>query len=439
MRILLTTIGSAGDVHPFVAVGLALKARGHEVTLLTNPYFKERIVGAGIGFWPLGTAEEYLRLIRMADLVNAGASPMFVFDNLIAASFAPTLEAVRTLMPVVRPEVIVSHHISFGAHAAAELLGIPYVQCVLSPLFWFSREERIALPSLPWPNAPRVVDRMLRRVARFMARVRLDPVINRLRRGAGLPPIKNIIFSLARGHNGILRGERLGDGSRGVPTLGMWSPHYRPAMGDDPRTGRICGFATFDRPATSGEQLDAERELVGWMESGPEPVLVTLGSSVSHHGREFYRLAAKACVRAGRRGVLLTGGSEALGDLPEGIRAVEYAPYSRVMARAAVVVHHAGIGTLAAVMRSGRPGIIVPFANDEFDNAARAGRLGVSITVSRRRLTVNTLAEAVRRATADAALCDQARLTGALIDGEDGAGHAALEIERMLARSKSVR
>ncbi len=431
MRILLTTIGSAGDVHPFIAVGLALRQRGHEVTLLTNPYFKERILDAGIGFWPLGSAEEYLRLIRMADLINAPASPMFVFNELIAASFVPTLEAIRTLRPVVRPEVIVTHHISYGAHAAGELLDIPLAQCVLSPLFWFSREEPIAMPSLPWPNAPRVIDRALRGLAKFAGRVRLDPIINRLRREAGLAPVRDVIFRLARGGDGIVATDRLKDPSKGIPTLALWSPHYRGPLGDDPSPGMICGFATFDRPAVSAAQIEAERETCAWMDSGPAPVLITLGSSVSHHGRDFYHLAAEACGRAGCRGLLLTGGSAALNEMPETIRAVSYAPYSRVMPRAAAIVHHAGIGTTAAVMRSGRPGIIVPFANDEFDNAARAERLGVSLTVKRRWLSAGLLAEAIGRASADGELIRTAGALGEAMRQEDGAAVAAEHIERV--------
>jgi UDP:flavonoid glycosyltransferase YjiC (YdhE family) len=431
VRILLTTIGSAGDVHPFIAVALALKSRGHEVLLVANPYFKDRILAAGIGFWPLATAEEYLRLISMADLVNAAASPMFVFNNLIAASFEPTLEAIRAARDVFKPDVIVTHHISYGAHAAAELLDIPLVQCVLAPLFWFSREEPIALPTLPLPNAPRLVDRALRRLAKFMGRVRLDPVINKLRRAHDLPPIRDVVFRLARGGDGLTPNDRLPDPSKGVPTLALWSPHYRPRFADDPTPGHICGFATFDRPATTGKQFDAERDLLAWMTDGPEPVLITLGSSVSHHGKEFYATAAEACTLARVRALILTGATAAPSGLHAGVRAVPYAPYSRVMPRAAAIVHHAGIGTLAAVMRAGRPGIIVPFANDEFDNAARAQRLGISLTVPRRKLSAKSLAAAIAHATSDRKIIDKARALGVAMRDENGAAVAAEHIERL--------
>jgi len=53
MRLLIASIGSAGDIHPFIAVGMAMRARGHEVLFLANPHFQERIENAGLHFAPL--------------------------------------------------------------------------------------------------------------------------------------------------------------------------------------------------------------------------------------------------------------------------------------------------------------------------------------------------------------------------------------------------
>ncbi len=431
-RILLNTIGSAGDVHPFVAVGLALRARGHEVLILTNPHFKDRILGAGLGFWPLGSAENYLRLIKDAQLIAGARSPWFVINELITPAFAPTIDAIRQIQTTFRPDAIVAHHIAFGAAAAAELLNLPFAQCVLAPLFWFSREERIALPSLPWPNAPICIDRALRKVARFMGRHTFDPAINRLRRDAGLPPLRDLISHAARGGDGVLPTERLNDPSKGTPTLALWSPRFRARLLDDPSTGTICGFATWDRPPYTSEDIEQERETIRWMESDAPPVVVTLGSSVSHHGADFYRVAADACSRAGRRALLLTGGAADASKWPNHVRAVPYASYSRVMPRGCLTVHHAGIGTLAAAMRAGTPEIIVPFANDEFDNAARAERLGLALVIKRRKLNARSLAEAITQATGDASMVAKGRALSDSMREENGAERAADEIERAI-------
>jgi rhamnosyltransferase subunit B len=434
-RILLNTIGSAGDVHPFVAIALALRQRGHEVLILTNPYFKDRILAAGVGFWPLGAAETYARLIKDPRLVAGSRSPFFIIDELIRPAFAPTIDAIRQINTAFRPDVIVGHHIAFGAAAASELFGIPHVQCVLAPLFWFSRCERLALPSFPLPNAPLFIDRALRSFARFTGRHTFDPAINRLRREVGLPPRQDLISRAARGGDGVLPYERLADGTKGTPTLALWSPHVRGTLPDDPCTGIICGFASWDRPPTSADDIQRERETIHWMEDGPPPVVVTLGSSVSHHGAAVYRIAADACARAGTRALLLTGGSMDTSPWPEHIRAVSYASYSRVMPRGCATVHHAGIGTLAAAMRAGTPEIIIPFANDEFDNAARGERLGVAMIVKRRKLSPRSLAEAIQRVGADQAMTGRARALSIAMRDEDGAARAAKEIERIASGS----
>src|SRR3712207_133628 len=68
LNVLLVPVGSHGDVHPFVGVGMALRRRGHRVTGLTNPHFEELIVRAGLGFAPLGTREQYHEAAQDADL-----------------------------------------------------------------------------------------------------------------------------------------------------------------------------------------------------------------------------------------------------------------------------------------------------------------------------------------------------------------------------------
>ena len=435
-RILLTTIGSAGDVHPFVAIAITLRERGHEVLILTNPYFKDRILGAGIGFWPLGSAETYQRLIKDPRLISGARSPSFVIDELITPAFAPTIDAIRQIQIAFKPDVLASHHIAFGAAAAAELLHIPHVQCVLAPLFWFSRHEKIAMPSLPFPDAPPLIDRALRQLARFIGRHTFDPAINRLRKDVGLPPQRDLISRAARGGDGVAPRERLSDPSKGTPTLALWSPQFRGTLADDPCTGTICGFSTWDRPPTLADDIDRERDSIRWMESGAPPVVVTLGSSVSHHGADVYRLAAQACARAGKRALLLTGGSADDSTWPEHVRAVPYASYSRVMPRGCVTVHHAGIGTLAAAMRAGVPEIIIPFANDEFDNAARAQRLGVATVIKRRKLTVRSLAEAISHATQNKSMVERSGQLGAAMQPENGAICAADIIETIVNQSR---
>ncbi|MBY0263604.1 MAG: hypothetical protein K2Q20_14760, partial [Phycisphaerales bacterium] len=185
------------------------------------------------------------------------------------------------------------------------------------------------------------------------------------------------------------------------------------------------------RPVLTTARQQQLKELCDWMEKGAAPVLVTLGSSVSHHGKKVYDAVTAACRNLDRRVVLLTG-PDHQGINDEYVRSIEYAPYSVVMPRAQAVVHHAGIGTTAATMRAGRPALILPHANDEFDNAERARRLGVAVTVSVRKARPGVLSTLLERVLEERDMATRAKTLGEKLSAENGAAKAAVKIEGLV-------
>jgi UDP:flavonoid glycosyltransferase YjiC (YdhE family) len=434
MRFLLNTIGTAGDVHPFIAVGAALKARGHEVTILTNPHFSERINRVGLGFWPLGDETGYQRMVTGADLVHPSRGPRYVLNSLILPAMEPTVEAMTNIVRATRPEAVLAHHICFAMPAACRQLSIPCATAVLSPLFWLSRDEPIVYPNLPIENLPRWADRVLRKLMRPYARLIIDRPVNHERRRLSLPSVRDMIYHEARGLTKALHRR---DAAPPRRVLALWSPHYRAAMPDDPNAGQasICGFCWFDRAAAPTADPESDAAVRGFLEGGPPPIIFTLGTSVVHHGRDFYDLAAAACHRIGKRGLLLVGSAEAARrPWPDGVLAVPYAPFSRVLPRGRCTVHHGGIGTTAQAMRAGSPSLIIPFANDEFDNAARVKRLGIGMTLSRGKLTERTLAATLEKLLADKPMAALAQIMGRKLVSEDGAEVAAEAMAMVAAR-----
>ena len=95
------------------------------------------------------------------------------------------------------------------------------------------------------------------------------------------------------------------------------------------------------------------------------------------------------------------------------MRVFEYAPYSEILPRGALTVHHGGIGTTAQCLRSGRPMIVVPHIADQFDNAARAAALGVSRTIARP--AVDRLTHAIAAVLASQSMAHAAMQTAAAI------------------------
>ncbi|MGQ0627888.1 MAG: glycosyltransferase [Phycisphaerales bacterium] len=430
LRVLLVTAGSAGDIHPFLSIGRALMARGHTVTMLVNRTFEGAVREAGLGFAALGEeAFDFSRMSEIKDSMHPSRGTLtvlreFVFPN-VPAIYRETLRAIDQ----AGVSVVVTHHIAYGAGWAAEARGVPVAKVVLAPMAWLNPRE----PSVFRPWGPRDPGPLIMRtqlwLARWLMRWQFDRPLNARRREIGLPPGRDMAF---------------GENFTGSVVLGMWSDRLRGAIEGDPAAGVICGFPTYDRP--THPEFD-ERGMTAFLDecdrAGEPPVVVTLGTAVVHDAGRFFHHAANALRAIGRRGVLISGRREFLpspAELPPGVRTFTYAPYSMVFPRGSVNVHHGGIGTTAQGLRAGRPTLITPVAYDQFDNAARCQRLGVSDTLHFHAVTPVRLARALRQVLDDPGCAARARAMGAALAGEDGARVAAERIEAMAhARGVSAR
>jgi UDP:flavonoid glycosyltransferase YjiC (YdhE family) len=200
----------------------------------------------------------------------------------------------------------------------------------------------------------------------------------------------------------------------------------------------VTGFSLFDRDSAEDATPDA---IERFLDDGPPPVVFTLGSSAVWTPGRFFAESLEAVRRLGCRAILLIGpeGANALpADLPRGVAAFGYAPYSSLFPRCAAIVHQGGVGTTAQAMRAGRPMLVVPYGFDQFDNADRACRLGIGRTISRPRSTGPRIAEALRPLLEDRSFADRAAEVGRLVRQEDGPGAASDAIEALVSRSRTA-
>ena len=115
LKLLLPTIGSAGDVHPVIALGIALQQRGHRATILTNPLFQELIEGQGLGFLPVGTIEDARATIADPDLWH----PRKGFEVVARRAILPAMaEVYRTSSGTPTPAPSSPRPASRSAHAS---------------------------------------------------------------------------------------------------------------------------------------------------------------------------------------------------------------------------------------------------------------------------------------------------------------------------------
>jgi UDP:flavonoid glycosyltransferase YjiC (YdhE family) len=259
------------------------------------------------------------------------------------------------------------------------------------------------------------VSRVIFGLGRRKLRSWSDP-IRELRAELGLPP----------GADPIFEGQHSPD-----LVLAMFSSLLGAPQPDWPPNTRVTGFPFYDR---LDKGLALPPELAQYLDAGPPPIVFTLGSSAVMDAGDFYQQSAAAAVALGRRAVLLVGRQPANRwpeSLPYGVVAFEYAPFSEIFPRAAVIVHQGGVGTTAQALRSGRPMLIVPFAHDQPDNAARAVRLGVARQISRGRYEASRVAAELRRLLDDPGSRDRAAQVGQSIQSEDGVSAACDAIDQV--------
>ncbi len=419
LRVLITTTGSSGDINPFVAVGLALRDRGHEVLILANPHAEAKVLEAGLSFRPFGRDIGISEIASNPGMMDAKRGPRTVWRDFVLPDIPAMIETAGMTLDEFRPDVALSHHIFFGTQWLCAARGIPCVQVALSPIVWFSRYDSSVLQHWEPDTIPVWYASVRRRASRVIMRWAIDGSINRIRRRFRL---------------GSLRGAFVESTTGGAAVLGLWSKHFRAPEPDDPTNAHTCGFCWFDR------QRDQETDtgkLQAFLDAGDPPIVFCLGSTAVHVANDFYHHAAEACHLLKRRGLLLTGKRDNHHlPLTNGVCAMAYAPLSIAAARGCVTIHHGGAGTTAHAMRAGKPTVIVPFAHDQFDNAARAKRLGVSATLSRDSVSAVALAQTIRPMIEDDGYASRATTLGEKLTNENGAQVAADHLEALTNRSK---
>lgn len=418
-RIVLCTAGSLGDLHPFIALGLALKARGVQAEIATSIDYGAKVEAEGLVFHPVGPGVERLVAdldMNMAGLTEAIArSDRFLFEKVML----PYLEDwTREVEVVARGSAaVVGATFAAGAAMAAELTGVPYVSAALQPTVVFSAFDPPYLPRAPWlrpasGGAQLWLNKATIRLARASTAHWTRP-INRVRRALGLPDSDaNLLFDGA---------------ARADLALGLYSPLLSPAQPDATLGFAVTGYAAYDSEVGGASVLS--RELERFLAEGPPPIVFTLGSAAVHIPGGFYVESLKAARRIGRRAVLLVGpeGDLCVADGPDAIT-VPYAPFSTLFPRAAAVVHQGGVGTTQQALRAGRPQLVVPHLGDQFDNGARMARLGCGAVVGRKAYQAEWVAEMLGRLLADAGVVETAGRLGIVASQEDGARVAADQI-----------
>lgn len=422
MRIVLATLGSFGDLHPLLALGLGLKARGHTAVLATCPVYRTKVEAAGLVFAPLRpdapTPEKASELA--ARVMDARQGTRAVMQEWTMPALRETYADLEAAC--VGADLLLNHTIVFPGPLLAQKTGLPFLSVVLQPIVFFSVFDPCIPPTTPrwqgFPKLPRPLVRAAYGLGWRMTRSWVEPV-DQLRADLGLPPDRR---------HPLIEGQ-----FSALGTLALFSSALAAPQPDWPTRTTQTGFLFYD--SLDGQESALSPELETFLAAGPPPVVFTLGSSAVMCAGSFFEEAVAATKRLGCRAVLLTGRDQPVPKhLPETVLAVPYAPHSLLMPRAAVTVHQGGVGTTGQALRAGRPQIIVPFAHDQPDHAARITRAGLGRTVWRDACTEKTLAAALQPLLTDTATQTRCQRVGEQLRTEDGVGRACDAVESVLVK-----
>lgn len=367
-RVVFATIGSFGDLHPYLALALELVRRGHRAEIATSTLYRERITSLGIGFHPLGP--DFNRIQSVPGLVEQVLNPRSGAETLIRDVVMPSLrDSFADLAAAAQgADLLVSHPLTFTARLVAETTpGLRWASTFLAPFTAFSAIDPSVMAEIPFLGALRPLGptlfRQIHKLVIKRAREWSTPWHD-LRIELGLPPAPDPLFA---------------DQHAPDLALGLFSPLLGQPQADWPQNSQATGFPFFDAEATSGLSPDLD----AFLNDGPAPVVFTLGTAMVRRPGRFFEESLTAARRLGRRAVILVGRDSRLptGLVSPSALAVPYAPFPLLFPRAAAIVHHGGIGTTAQAMRAGRPMLVVPFGFDQPDNAARVTRLGIARTL----------------------------------------------------------
>jgi UDP:flavonoid glycosyltransferase YjiC (YdhE family) len=395
-RILLGAFGDPGHAFPMIALGRALRERGHEVTLQTWRRWQAHVEAEGMSF---AAAPEY----TVFPSGGPNGEPLDFYEAVVHAT-QDTLPLVREL----RPDAVVADILTLAPALGAELCGVP--RATLIPHVYPDNEPDAPIYSLGARLPRTAVGRAMWRCAqgpihRGIERGRIE--LNETRKRLGLGP-------LAYGHGGTSRELALVATFPQLEYPRAWPPW-----------AHVVGPLMWEPPAREVE-----------LPPGDDPLVLVAPSTAQDPDHRLLHAALRGLADAPVR-VLATWNrrlpSRPL-PVPANARVVEWVSYARTMPACDVVVCHAGHGTLVRALASGCAVVACPHTGDMNENAARLDWAGAGVRLPRRFVSPRPLRLAVERALNEPSIQARAGELAAWATEHDPADTAAALVERLAER-----
>lgn len=415
MHITILTLGSRGDVQPFVALGIGLKQAGHHVTLCTSDRFRQFITDYGLDYTYMN--DDLIGLIDTPEgraAIESRSNPLRLLQQ-VKPIMRRTLD--EAWVAAQNAEAIIYHPKAMSGYHIAQKLEIPGFMSLPIPLY--TPTTAFPCPIFPDVNLGGWANKLTYRLLPLLTVPYLD-VINQWRQERlGLP------------RRSWMESELVRRDGRPVPVLYSYSAHVVPRPKDWGETAIVTGYWFLDSPS----DISPPSALVDFLSAGKPPVCIGFGSMTGRNPEQLTKIVLAALRQTRQRGILLTGwGGLSEMDLPDDVLKLESIPHDWLFPKVAAVVHHGGAGTTAASLRAGVPSIIVPFFGDQPFWGRRVAQLGVGPQpIPKNELTVERLASAIETAVSDERMGQRVALLGQKIRAEDGVTQAVKAFHEYLS------
>ncbi|KAI6708439.1 hypothetical protein JHW43_009028 [Diplocarpon mali] len=424
LRVTCLTIGSRGDVQPYIALCKGLMAEGHRTKIATHLEFKDWIEGHGIAFAPVdGDPAELMRIcvengmFTYSFLREASSKFRGWIDELLTSAWAGCQDT----------DLLIESPSAMGGIHIAEALGIPYFRAFSMP--WTRTRA--------YPHAFAVPDHKMGGAYNYITYVMFD----------------NVFWKAIAGQVNRWRRKELGLQATNlekmqpnkVPFLYNFSPAVVVPPLDYSDWIRVTGYWFLDE----GTVYTPPKELTDFIrkarDDGKKILYVGFGSIVVQDSAAMTNTIVQSVLKADVRCILSKGWSDRLDTknvnvveepLPAEIHLIKSAPHDWLFKQIDAAAHHGGSGTTGASLRAGIPTIIKPFFGDQYFYGSRVQDLGVGIYL--KKLNVSSFSRAMWEACNSQRMIVKAKVLGETIRSEHGVDTAIQSIYRDLEYAKSL-
>lgn len=416
MNISIVTIGSRGDVQPYIALALGLNKNGHKVKIITNENFKEFIESYNVDFYPVeGDIREILNSEIGKKTLESGYSFNFLkhFFSILSEYFETLLDAV--IQATNDTELIIFSPLAFISHSVAEYRNIKSISACLQPMnktkdfpsFIFSEKlgfipgyneiSHTILDLASWSLVQKSVNKILfkkfKQTIKFSDKKRFLEKTN---------------FNYLYGFSKYI-----------IPKPIDWSENHH-----------ITGYWFLE----SQENWSPSKELLDFLNTDKKIIYAGFGSMVNRNPEESSIIILDAIKGSDIKLIVTTGwGGLKIDNITENIYVTDQIPHDWLFPKINAAIHHCGAGTTSAVLKAGIPSISVPFFSDQPFWANRIYNLGLSTKpINRKDLNSSNLRSAIKESLDNSNMINRCKIMGDKVSSENGVMNAVRIIENII-------